>query len=187
MNVKNLADPSRKIIMFAVQLVVLIICIWFIEFIYYANIYPDKYVKEKYETTICRILNKELTVRGRIVNRYRADFLVSYKAAGVEYRGAISGNGLDRSFTTDRLSQENLLNQFDINNSYPCWYNPDVPALVVLVLRHNWSSTFPLFVPSVLGLIVSYYLLQSIFVFLGFATIKTREKIRTKRRKNSSS
>ncbi len=181
MNIKNFNESGQKIILFVLQTIILIICICYIEFVYYVNINPDKYVKEKYEESSCQILDKKMSMKGHILHEYRADFLVHYSGAGVQYTRWISGNGLDRSFTTDKVSQQDLLDQFDTGNNYLCWYNPDVPSMVVLILRHNWSSTFPLFIPSVIGIIVAYYILQSIFEFLGIATIKTREKIKIKK------
>lgn len=186
MDKTKLKNSGRKTFLFALQCFILIFCIWYIEFIYYINIYPDKFVRDRYEQTSCQIIYKTLAKRGKVFIRYRADFIVSYLAAGVQYRTEISGNGLDRSFTTDKASEENILNQFEENENYFCWYNPDMPNTVVLILRHNWSSTFPLFIPTVIALIVAYYLIQSIFGFLGVATIKTKEVIKEKRAKKNN-
>lgn len=175
MDMENFLVSGRKIILFAGQLVILFFCIWYIEFIYYTNIYPDKLVKETYEQTNCIVVNKTLSSKGHLLSSFRADFLVSYTAAGVQYREWISGNGLDRSFTTDRASQESVLDQFDVNATYPCWYNPETPQLIVIALRHNWASTFPLFIPSVIAFIMIYYLARTLFEFLGENAIKLRK------------
>lgn len=174
MSTQNFLQSARKIIIFTCQLLILILCVSYIAFIYYSNISPDKFVKTKYEKTSCDILEKKLATKGELLKRYRADFLVAYTAAGMSYKALISANGLDRSYTTDQASQESLLQQFAINQKYLCWYNPDIPTMVVLVSRHNWSSTFPLFIPSVIGLMMVYYLMQTFFGFLGIANIKTR-------------
>ena len=178
MDMINLTDSGRKIVMFAVQILILIACIWYIEFIYYANIYPDKLVKETFEQSNCTITDKNITTHGKVLHTWRVDFGVKYSAQGVLYQGVTSANGLDRSFTTDRQSQEDILTQYDVGQTYPCWFNPDVPSIVVLVVRHNWASTFPLFIPSVIALVMLYYIGRALFEFFGLITIKTREKVR---------
>ncbi|HLB57694.1 MAG TPA: hypothetical protein VJL60_02645 [Gammaproteobacteria bacterium] len=184
MNLRDfLVITGSKIGLFIGQFIVLVLCIWYIQFIYYDDILPDKTVKENYVQTSCVITNKVLTEHGRIVHTYRADFLVSYLVGGDQYVATTSANGLDRSFRSNRVAEEELLNQFDIHDSYPCWYNPEFPQLVVLVLRHHWSSTFPLFIPSVIAFVMIYYLTRSLFVFLGIVSVKTREKIRRRKRR----
>ena len=82
MDIKDVANSGQKIIIFAVQVLILFICIWFIEYIYYGNIYPDKLVKETYEQTNCQIDSKSLEKAGKTIYRFRADFLVTYMAQG---------------------------------------------------------------------------------------------------------
>ncbi len=181
MDIRQLKDPGRKIAAFAGQLVILIICIGFIEFIYYGNIYPDKLVKESFEETNCRLVSKNLTTVGRVLHRYRADFLLNYTVGNTSYQNWASGNGLDRSFSTDQDLQQEELDQFEENGIYPCWYNPEAPQIIVLVLRHSWSSTFPLFIPSVIALIMIYYIARGIYEFLAVTSVKTRERVRRRK------
>ncbi len=87
--------------------------------------------------------------------------------------------------TRDKLSQQELLDQFDNGGAYPCWFNPITPQVIVLVQRHSWSSTFPLVVPSVVALIMIFYILKAIFMFLEVTrhyTVEVRRK-REQRRK----
>lgn len=183
MNTENLLFSGRKLFLFIGQFIVLLLCIWYIEFIYYTNIYPDKIVNDTYEQTDCTIINKVLSERHKLIHGYRADFLVNYGVGNMSYTQWVSGNGLDRSFTSNRVSQETLLSQFDIGVTYPCWYDPKVPQVVVIVLRHNWASTVPLLVPSFVALVMIYYLGKNIFDFLGETTIKVRERKRAKKKK----
>lgn len=181
MDMENLSSSGKRLLIFAGQLAVLFFCIWYIQFIYYTNIYPDKLVKETYVATDCTVQSKTLSQKGKVLKSYRADFLISYSAAGAAYKVWVSANGLDRSFTSDRSAEEDLLGQFDVGSAYTCWYNPETPGIVVIVLRHNWASTFPLFIPSLIAFSMIYYLGKAIFEFLGEASLKAREKRKTKK------
>jgi hypothetical protein len=176
-----LLTAGSRAFWFIGQLLILFICIYYIEHTYFDNIRPDKIVAETYKDNECLIQQKGLSQRGRFVRSYRADFLLTYVVNETSYSAWTSANGLDRSFTTDKLSQESELNQFTVGVSYPCWYNPQSPQIVVLVLRHTWTSTFTLFIPSVIALIMLYYLFRSLFIFFGTASIKTRETIKKKK------
>lgn len=168
---------GRKAVYFIIQILILLFCLWFVEFIYYKDIYPDKRVKENFEQVDCRILNKTLESRGRVFKSYRGDILLNYTTnENTPFSVWTSVNGLNRSFTTNQASQEDLLSQFDMNSTYPCWYNPQKPEQVVIVLRHNWTSTFPLFIPSVIAIIMLYSLSKISFEFFGNMALKRREK-----------
>ncbi len=157
------------------QLIVLFICAGFINHVYTYNILPDKQAKENYIEDNCFIISKRLNTAGHVIHKYRADFLISYNVNGVQYNRWVSGNGLDISFSDNQGVQEDILSQFDVGGTYPCWYNPGNPQLSILVLRHNWLSTFPLMVPSVIGVIVLYYFLKNVFGLIMIARMRTRE------------
>lgn len=171
------STTGRNILLLIGQSIALVICVLFIESVYYTNILPDKTVNDTYEVAQCTITDKKLHMHGTLVHTYRADFLVNYSVDTKAYNAWVSGNGLDFAYSSDRAGQEQSLTQFDVGQSYPCWYNPENPKMVVLVLRHNWSSTFPLFIPSVIFLIVLYYFVRTLFELLGVATTTAREKI----------
>lgn len=156
-----------KLLVFFLQIFILFICIEFAQIIYNNDILPDKLVKESFSETSCTIIAKKLSERGKIVHRYRADFLVSYLVNDIPYQSWVTGNGLDQAFSHKRGPQEDTLAQFEVKESYPCWYNPQIPQIAVLVLRHNWTSTLPLAVPTIIGLIAIYYILKGILQFLG--------------------
>ncbi len=177
MKPRSFYTTGSSILWFLGQVIVLLICLWYIEFIYDQDIYPDKVVAETFGVADCSLLNKTLTTSGKVIHRYRADFQLVYFVNGKQYQSWTSGNGLDRSATTDLASQQDVLNQYNVGATYSCWYNPAVPQAVVLVQRHSWSSSFPLIIPSVIALIMIFYLLRSILIFFGFVTIKTREAI----------
>lgn len=174
-------QTGSRIALLIGQVIVLIICIGYIEYYYFTKILPDKQAKEIYTEASCLLLDKKLTTKGRILRSYRADFLISYNAKGVQYNHWVSGNGLDYSFSRNITAQQNILAQYATGASYPCYYNPDHPEIVVFILRHHWLSTFPLIVPFIVGLITLYYFLKTIFQLVGAATIKTRQVIRDKK------
>jgi hypothetical protein len=175
-------DTGRNLFWFGAQVVVIVFCVAFINFFYFGNILPDKQVKRTYQKSQCTLVQKQLSERGKLVHQYRSDFLLSYIFNGVQYQSIATGNGLDHSYTSNRVSQETILGQYQNGQAYDCWINPKEPEIVVLILRHSWTSTMPLVIPSVIGLIALYYFGRSVFAFLGVATAKTRE-IKIKRKK----
>lgn len=171
---RNFFLNMGHIFWFITQLIILVVCVVYIESVYYFNILPDKKVHETFDQTSCTITNKQLVTVGRFLHEYRADFTVSYLAGGVAYATTTSANGLNRSFTTDHSAEANELEQFNLESIYPCWYDPSDPTRVVLVPRHNWSSTFPLFIPSVIAVIMCYYLLRTVFTGAGMVKRNTQ-------------
>jgi len=175
MDKNQVINTGRNLITFIVQVAVFFLCLGYIEFMYLQNIAPDKEVKETYTPTTCALTQKHLSTKGHLVHHYRSDFLLSYLINGKQIQSWATGNGLDFSFTTDQASQEDALSQYNIGQTYDCWVNPENPYLVVLVMRHDWTSTFPLLLPSVIAVIVFYYILRSILIFLGLVRIKAHE------------
>lgn len=159
-------EMGRQLLWFFAQLLVFLIAIAYINFVYTVNILPDKLVNETFNVSDCLLVGKELTKKGKVFPRYRADFLLSYAAQNKTFQSIASGNGLDRAFTTDQAQQAEVLEQFNVGQVYPCWYNPDTPSIVVLVPRHSWFSTFSLVIPSIIALIMLFYLIRSIVASL---------------------
>jgi len=122
-----------------------------------------------------------MSERGSLIHHYRADFLISYPVNGKIYQAWVTGNGLDQGFFRDKTLQEETLTSFDVGGTYPCWYNPKFPQQAVLVMRHNWSSTLPLAVPTVIAIIAIYYILKGTFQFLGLISFKTRDILKKNR------
>ena len=182
MRTRDLTKTGSQIALLIGQTILILLCIAYINYIYFTNIYPDKHVKENFEQTDCFVMSKRLASKGHLFPKYRADFRVSYNVGNAQYSKWVSGNGLDYSYTHSSSDEQAILDQFQEGTSYPCWYNPDNSAQVVLVLRHGWSSTFPLMIPSAIALLMLYYFLKTLFQVMGKATIKVRE-VRKKRKK----
>lgn len=165
------SQTGSRVALLTGQVIVLLLCITYIEYVYTFNILPDKEAKEAYSEASCFVISKRLNAQGQFAGRYRADFLISYNVNRVQYNRWVSGNGLDMKFSQNRVAQEKLLSRFDVGGTYPCWFNPKNPELSVLVRRHNWLSTFPLMIPSVMSVIVVYYLFKNLFELMGVAFI----------------
>ncbi len=168
---------KSQIVLLIGQLVILFFCIFYMGNYYNENIYPEKRAKEIFQQTNCFILSKKMsTISYHFTQHYRADFLISYNVGGTQYNRWVSGNGLDMEFGPNVANQERFLTQYAVGGTYPCWYDPDAPSTAVLNMRLNWLSTFPLIIPSVIGIIVLYYLLENIFDIAGAMIIRARER-----------
>lgn len=137
-------------------------CVAYADYVYFSNIKPDKLVKSTFKKTDCFLLSKKLTSKGHVLHQYRADFRVSYTVNNVQYTRWVSGNGLDDAFAHSPTEQEEALAQFADGGTYPCWYDPENHGLVVLVLRHNWTSTFPVMLPAVIFILTFYYFCKGV-------------------------
>ncbi|OGT42583.1 MAG: hypothetical protein A3F42_01070 [Gammaproteobacteria bacterium RIFCSPHIGHO2_12_FULL_37_34] len=160
------------------QFIILLSCIFYIEYFYSENIYPDKRAKEVFVQTTCALLNKKLNAQASSPNNYlyRADFLIHYSVNNIPYTHWVSGNGLNTAFTKHSAPKEEILSQFNVGNAYPCWYDPNNPSIAILVMRHYWFSTFPLILPSIIGVIVFYFLLTNLLEIISNWLIKNRAK-----------
>lgn len=176
MEFSNLPFLIGRIFLIIAQALIVFACYFYMQIVYTNNILPDKLVSENYVETSCTVLSKNMAQVGRFVHRYRADFMVSYKAKDATYQTHVTGNGLDQGYFHDRGPQEETLALFNVGENYPCWYNPEVPQLAVLVMRHNWMSTLPLMVPTAIGLIAIYYLIKGLFQFFGMIRDSFQDK-----------
>ena len=158
------------------QLFILFVCIAYVQHVYFTNILPDKMAKESFLQTSCFLISKKLADKGHLVHRYRADFLVSYHVNGVQYNRWVSGNGLDRSYSKTSAGKEDLLAQYDVGKSYPCWYDPDSPQSIVMVMRRDWFSILPIIVPLAVGVLTLYYCLKSFFHVIDSLIVRSRKR-----------
>lgn len=179
---RDFEKTGSRVFLLMGQFFVLLFCFLYIDYVYLTNIRPDKLAKETFQETQCFVVNKKLSAKGHLTHKFRADFLISYNVNGVQYNRWVSGNGLDMSFSGNGTEQGDMLAQYEVGNTYPCWYSPDNPQIAVLVMRHSWTSMFPLLVPAVIGAILLYYFLKNLAQLTGMATVKTRELVREKKK-----
>jgi len=166
-NLSTLLPLGYQLTIFLVQIVILIACIEYARIIYKDEVLPDKMVKDNFSQIACTVVSKKLSEKVHLVHSYRADFLISYEVNNVPYQTWVTGNGLDQDFFHQREPQETTLSQFQIGSAYTCWYDPKAPQIAVLVLRHDWISTLPLIIPTLIALIVIYYIIKGTLQFGG--------------------
>jgi hypothetical protein len=167
MDSKKTLSRNGLILLLVGQVFCVILCIWYIQHVYNRDILPDKQVNKTYQTTDCTVLDKALRNKHRLFPYFRAEFYLGFTVNDKSYKEWIGANGLDASYSTDAMSQQTLLNQFTVGNTYPCWFNPKAPEQVVLVLRHRWESTFHLFVPAIIILLAGYSGMQTLIRLLN--------------------
>jgi hypothetical protein len=172
----NALDIGRRLFWITGQVIVLGLCLWYLKSMYNQSMLPDKTLTDTFKTANCLIIDKELSVKGEMWHQYRADFLVGYQAAGVQHKSWTSGNGLDHSFASKQHSQQIILDQFDIGSAYTCWYKPEAPEIVVLVLRHSWLPSSSFFVPFLVALLIFGYICKSIFMLIDACSPKQKKK-----------
>lgn len=161
-----LSKTGRRVALIFGQFIVLILCLIYFEYLYKVNISADKKAAASFQQTDCFIISKKLNIKSHFINRYRADFLISYNVNGVQYHHWVSGNGLDSSFNQNQGAQEDILTRFDVGGTYPCWFNPEKPHIAFIVKRHNWLSAFPLILPFLLGSITLFYFMKNVIELL---------------------
>lgn len=146
------------------QLLVLVFCIVYIDYIFITNIRPDQYASQNFVKTDCFIMSKKLSTTDTYVRRYRADFLINYHANGVQYNRWVSGNGLDMTYSLSNSTEEQSLSDYENGSNYTCWYDPKNPEVALLVMRRNWYVTLPLIIPAVVGVISFFLVLKNVIV-----------------------
>jgi hypothetical protein len=163
----KLVDLSQTILLLIGEVFLFAVCVYFIHQLYNSKIAPEKRVAEEFTNTTCVVVAKSLSVVGRMVPRYRADFRLEYNTFS---RGTVtsttSANGLDFSYSPYQDQQQQYIDEYDVNGNYPCWYDPQDPSVVVLVLMHNWMSTLPLLLPSVVAIFLLFYMFKSVVQIL---------------------
>lgn len=164
-------QKNRKMFWLVGQIVVLILCVYYLQSIYFTQILPDKMAAATFKETQCKVIEKSWQVEPSWFHSYRGHFTVTYTVDGKAYQAVTSGNGLDQSFAFDLPMVQALLDQFDIGKTSPCWYDPSKPQTVILSFRKTWTSTFFLMIPLIIAIIMIYYLLRSLS-----AIIQTRKK-----------
>lgn len=174
------SSRGSRIALLFFQLVVVLLCAGYIEYIYYADIYPERQVKKVFTPADCSIINSRLSQKGDSKIKYRADFLITYNVKGVQYNRWVSGNGLEMLYSDDRGLQEELLGKYTAGNTYTCWYNPLLPQVSVLVAKHNWHSLLPLLIPFVIGVIALLFFFKSLLQLPG---VNEKPKARSRKSK----
>jgi hypothetical protein len=105
---------------------------------------PELEVGNRFVEGTCTLLAKELVSEqstsrssrrrsggsSRRKTVHRPEFHIRHEVAGVSYEARTYR--IVRSATTDKASQEAILDRFETGKTYPCWYDPADPSRVVL-------------------------------------------------------
>jgi hypothetical protein len=113
---------------------------------------PDWRVNHEFVETQCTVLGKavrEEETEGGVL--YRPEIRIEYRI-GDELRRTTTYD-IRNAFSAGREAKEAVLDRFTKDQSYPCWYDPADPDVVVLVRGYNWWFWLLLVVPSAFILI----------------------------------
>jgi len=95
---------------------------------------------------------------------YEPDFQFTVQTAdGHKY--AARGYDALGTFSSDRSSQQALVDQYTVGKTYPCWYDPANPTQAVLTRQFNW---FVFFIPGL------FLFIGGLFVIIGFVLLRKR-------------
>lgn len=108
---------------------------------------PDWRVNNEFVEHRCVVRDKHLVERpGDSGTQYRAEFQIEYQVSGITY--SIWTYDLQREFSSSAARAHAVLNEFAVDRSYPCWYDPRDPSVAVLVRRHSWWTWLLFVVPA---------------------------------------
>ena len=132
---------------------------------------------QKYQAGRCTILAKQLlqeeqqerhTSNGHryttIKTVYAPDFQFTVQTADGRSYTARGYDALGTS-SSDRSSQQAIVDQYSVGKTYPCWYNPTNPTQAVLTRQFNW---FVFLIPGL------FFLIGGVFVTVGIVVIHVR-------------
>lgn len=143
------------------QFLIFLSCFIYLDYLYFTNLRPDLVAKKDFVATPCFIMSKKLSTHNGYWKKYRADFLVNYRAGGVQYSRWVSANGLDRSYKYSNSSQIGLLSSYQVGGTQTCYYNPSEPGIAMLAFRSNWIFLAPFVIPLLVGCIALAFFVKS--------------------------
>lgn len=162
---KDPANTSKNIFILLGQFFISLLAFIYLDYVYLANIRPDQLAKQEFVQTDCLVMSKKLSTKGKIIRRYRADFLVNYHANDVQYNRWVSANGLDMAHTIRNNTQQKLLSDYENGRNYPCWYNPENAEEAFLVPRSDWLS-LPMVLVALIGLAAFILFIKNVVLLL---------------------
>ncbi len=108
---------------------------------------PTYRARHKFVASTCRMLDKRIVESTSDAGTsYQPDFRIEYQVTGRSYEAWTYEN--PQLFTSDRTSSQAILDQFQIGEEYPCWYDPHDPTQVVLERGYGVFAWLILLVPA---------------------------------------
>lgn len=166
MHYKDLNKAGYRVIFMLAEFLLLLASLIYLDYLYLMKVRPDQLATQHFVRAECFIVSKKLGTKGSFNRRYRADFLISYQAKGTQYTRWVSGNGLDRSYFSNSLAQEQILSNYGDGSNNTCWYDPDNPESVYLVPREFWSYFTPFLWPTVIGVLAGILFIKNAYLIL---------------------
>lgn len=108
---------------------------------------PEWRANHLYVTHSCTVLDKRLGESNSDGTTYRVDIRIRYNVLGQEYDTWTYDAA--RGYSSGRSGKEEILKQFSVGQQYPCWYDPNDPAKVVLVRGYSWLLSCFLLIPLI--------------------------------------
>ena len=106
---------------------------------------PEWRVNNEFVETACIVRGKEIG-RGSDGNTYRPEIQIEYEIAGKKY--VTKTYSITGSYSSGREDKEEILDRYEVGETYPCWYDPIDPKVAVLVRGHSLFGWLLLIVPA---------------------------------------
>jgi hypothetical protein len=153
----NKLDTHHPVARLLGQLMVLAAALAYIWYLYSTQVLPNQTIRTTFRETSCFITSKKLSTRHHFFRSYRADFLVSYRGGAAQYTRWVSGNGINQAYRRHSSEEKEILSSYEIGETYLCWFDPDNPQVVALVLRDYPLYSFA--IPVIIAAFVLYSLI----------------------------
>lgn len=108
---------------------------------------PEWRVNHEYREASCRLLAKQAQASPADASRSRPGFQIQYEVGKQSY-SRWAPYEVTGAYSSDRKQVEDVLRQFHIGQSYPCWYDPRDPETVVLSRGYTWFAWLMLLLPG---------------------------------------
>lgn len=103
---------------------------------YVTYLRPEMQVNQEFAEATCEIIEKRLiSAENRSGVVYRPEFHIRYHVDGVQYDALTYDITL--ASVTSRSVQEEVLDRFEVGQTYPCWHDAANPQIVVLVRGYS--------------------------------------------------
>lgn len=110
-------------------------------------IVPEWRLNRHFHEQTCVLLDKRRGEKDDAGARdFRPEFLIAYTVLGQTYKRW--AYDLNWRYTSSAEQVQQVLDRFETNEHYPCWYDPNDPKRVVLVRGYTWSAWLLLLVPA---------------------------------------
>ncbi len=109
---------------------------------------PEVAANRRFVRHTCRVVDKNVDTRvSDEIRSSRPQIEIEYTVAEVPYR--IWTYDLTQAYSADPTYSKQIVNQFEVGEQYPCWYDPYDPSRAVLVLQYTKYVWLMLLLPAI--------------------------------------